>query len=176
MLKAKYRDLNAKVERMSRFFHFILTKLTVAGFMTSSVIITFRDYYINDLGNEAFYLAIPAQYVWINLIKIQYHFNTLFTLIHSQSFPINSNTPLGFFLGFIITCVSMYTICVSVLPSICLTFGCYWLDQTIVKDIISDYRILNDKVSDINQIEVLELFYKIIEDISNAKQLSDRSF
>lgn len=33
MLKAKYLDLNTKVERMSKFFHLILTKLTVIGIM-----------------------------------------------------------------------------------------------------------------------------------------------
>lgn len=70
--------------------------------------------------------------------------------------------------------MAAYAICVSILPTTCLTFGTYWLEQSIVREIVNDYRILNDKVSDLNRKEVLELFYKIIENISEAKQLSDR--
>lgn len=68
----------------------------------------------------------------------------------------------------------MYTIICTILPIVCLTIGAYWLNKIIVKDIIHDYRILNDKASDVNRKEMLELFYKVIEDISDAKQLSNR--
>lgn len=88
--------------------------------------------------------------------------------------PFNWKAPLGYFFASILGCISVYTIICSILPVLCLTFGSYWLYRAIIKDIILDYRILNDKASDINRKETLELFHKVIEDISDAKQLSDR--
>lgn len=65
MSKAKYGDLNSKIELMSKFLHFILTKLTVLAVMAPSIIISFMDYYINDLGEDSFSLPIQGLYVLI---------------------------------------------------------------------------------------------------------------
>lgn len=54
-----YNKLNVKIERMSEFFHFILTKLTIIGIMTPSLIITIDNYFIYDLGDESYYISCP---------------------------------------------------------------------------------------------------------------------
>lgn len=69
MSKAKYGDLNAKIELMSKFLHFILTKLTVLGVMAPSTIISFMNYYLDDLGEDSFFLPISALYVSNTRIK-----------------------------------------------------------------------------------------------------------
>lgn len=63
MSKAKYGDLSAKIELMSKFFHFILTKLTVIGLMGPSTLLSFLNYYLNDLGDDSFSLPVSALYV-----------------------------------------------------------------------------------------------------------------
>lgn len=61
--KAKYSDLVNNIERMSRFFHFVLTKLTVAGVVLPDLLITLGNYFIYDLGDESYYLSAPMMYV-----------------------------------------------------------------------------------------------------------------
>lgn len=61
--KAKYSDLIDKIERMSKFFHFILTKLTVVGVVAPDLLITIGNYFIYDLGEQSYYLSAPMMYV-----------------------------------------------------------------------------------------------------------------
>lgn len=115
-------------------------------------------------------------FIFVRIECIQHHCFFIWNnacISHHYRIPFNWKTPSGYFLLVILGTLSMYSTCVSILPSTCLVFGTYWFDQTIVRDIINDYRVLNDKVSDLNQKEVLEVFYRIIDDISDAKQLSD---
>lgn len=61
--KAKFSDVSDRIERMSKFFHFVLTKLTLVGVVAPSAIMTVYNYYINDLGEESFYLPVSVMYV-----------------------------------------------------------------------------------------------------------------
>lgn len=63
MSKAKYIELNEKIERVSKILEFLLIKLTTAGAVLPSVIITIVDYFILDLGDESFFLPYPIMYV-----------------------------------------------------------------------------------------------------------------
>lgn len=172
--KAQYVHLSDRIERMSIFFHFILTKLTLMGVVIPSGIITINNYYIKDLGEESFFLPVSVMYVWENgIIQISIIGISMYIFYYNR-LPFNWKTPLGYTTAYLFGCISVYTIICSILPTICLTVGSYWLNKAIIKDIIMDYRILNDKASDINQKEMLELFCKVIEDMSDSKQLSDR--
>lgn len=48
---------------MSRFFHLILTKLTVAAVVAPDVLITLGNYFIYDLGDESYFLSAPMMCV-----------------------------------------------------------------------------------------------------------------
>lgn len=61
--KSKYVNLINNIERMSKFFHFVLTKLTVASVVAPDVLITLGNYFIYDLGDESYYLSAPMMYV-----------------------------------------------------------------------------------------------------------------
>lgn len=55
-VQSKYKEINVKIERISKFFHFLLTKFTVAVIIFPCAIITIVNYFYFDLGNDSFYL------------------------------------------------------------------------------------------------------------------------
>lgn len=87
--------------------------------------------------------------------------------------PFDWKTPFGYFVAFLYASVSLYYILFSVLPTVCLTIGSYWMIVLIIKDIINDYRIFNNKLTEENNKEALALFSNVIQDMADAKQLSD---
>lgn len=66
-----FNEMSVKIERMSRFFNSVLTRLTTAGIMLPSLIITLVDYFIYDLGKESYYLSWPILYVYQKIIYLQ---------------------------------------------------------------------------------------------------------
>lgn len=59
-----YKGLNIAIERMSKFLHFLITRLTVVGLIIPSLLITITNYFIYDLGTESYYLSCPYLCVW----------------------------------------------------------------------------------------------------------------
>lgn len=70
------------------------------------------------------------------------------------------------------TLMSEFATTFSILPTICIAIGSYWLVVAVVKDIINDYCVLNEKVLDPHVDEMKEIFNKVVQDISDVKQLS----
>ena len=65
--KAKYSEMSAKIERISQFYYFFLVKFSIPCTLFPSLVITIINYYVYDLGDEAFFLPSPIVYVfWIN--------------------------------------------------------------------------------------------------------------
>lgn len=58
-----FNQLNAKIEWMCRFLHFFVTRLTLIGLMSPSVLITLGNHFIYGLGDGSYYLSCPLSYV-----------------------------------------------------------------------------------------------------------------
>lgn len=89
-VQATYVALNEKIERMCEFFDIFLTKLTLAGYAPSTVLLTLINYFVFDFGADSFYLPTPMLYVFV------YWESSL--CIRSILFWVPSNTvefPLG---------------------------------------------------------------------------------
>lgn len=69
VLWRRFNELNVKIERLSRFLHFFLTKLTLIGLMSPSLLTTIGNYFIYDLGTESYYFSCPLWFVMKMLIK-----------------------------------------------------------------------------------------------------------
>lgn len=65
-----YIALNLKIEQMSEFLDFFLSKVAIAGFLPPALLLTLVNYFVFDLGAESFYLPAPMLCVPI------LHFNT----------------------------------------------------------------------------------------------------
>lgn len=68
---------------------------------------------------------------------------------------------------------SALSICLSILPNACFSIGSHWLTVTFIDDVLKDFHILNSKKSKRRNKEIKKSLCKIIDDISDLKQLSD---
>lgn len=57
--KAIYCDLIEKIERMSEIIYLVVPKFTTAAYFFPNIILTFVNFYVRDLGDEAYYSAFP---------------------------------------------------------------------------------------------------------------------
>lgn len=57
---ALYNELNAKVEQMTKTLHFVLLKLSLAGFCLPMLASTLCNYFLFDLGDESYILPCPT--------------------------------------------------------------------------------------------------------------------
>lgn len=62
---AVYHKLNAKIEKVSEIYYFIVMKLAVPGALLSALILTTASYFSFHLGNESYYLPYPLLYVFV---------------------------------------------------------------------------------------------------------------
>lgn len=63
MASFKYCNLNNKIERFSEVFHFVLVKCTTAGIVLPAILVTMINYFIYDLGDDAYFLPFPIVFV-----------------------------------------------------------------------------------------------------------------
>lgn len=63
VLLDEYAELNAKIERVSKFLYILLIRITPAGIMFPNLLITIGNYFILNLGDESYYLDWPLLYV-----------------------------------------------------------------------------------------------------------------
>lgn len=87
--------------------------------------------------------------------------------------PFNWKTPLGYFFCFILASLSCYASLYSILPSLCLVIGSYWIMCARLKVITNEFKIVTRKISIGCDGDLRKEFYGVIDDISDAKQLSD---
>lgn len=62
LLMLKYDNLNVKVESVSKILHVLFT-LSAFGVILSSLLTTFVNYFIFNLGDESYYLFCPLWFV-----------------------------------------------------------------------------------------------------------------
>lgn len=63
--KAKYSQLNDRIERMSKIVNFATIKLSLFGFMVPALFVTLANYFIYDLSDDSFRLPSPMMWVLI---------------------------------------------------------------------------------------------------------------
>lgn len=54
-----YEEFNANIERASKIFHFILTRLVPMGTILPLSLLSMVNYFIFDLADESFVLPFP---------------------------------------------------------------------------------------------------------------------
>lgn len=87
--------------------------------------------------------------------------------------PFNWKTPHGYAIAIFLNFASALSIVLSVLPNACYSIGSHWLSVTFIDDVINDFHILNSKKFKRRNKEIKQLLIKIIDDVSDLKQLSD---
>lgn len=65
-----YREMDAKIERMSKLFYTAYVTITPVVVVLPAILITLVNYYIYDLGDESFYLPFRTVYVSKSLTKL----------------------------------------------------------------------------------------------------------
>lgn len=58
-----YSKMFERIEEISRFFHFVMLKLTFIGIVLPALLTTVVNYFINDMGSESYLLPSPSMYV-----------------------------------------------------------------------------------------------------------------
>lgn len=61
--KAKYTQIDEKIEQMSHLIELILMKITIPGCLIPVLITTAINFFIHNLGNESFYMQSPMMSV-----------------------------------------------------------------------------------------------------------------
>lgn len=64
VLLIEYARLNATIERISKYLYILLIKITPIGMMLPNLLITFGNYFVLNLGDESYFLALPLLYVF----------------------------------------------------------------------------------------------------------------
>lgn len=164
-----------KIERISKTFHLILTRITSVGLLLPSILITIGNYFILHLGTESYYLSCPLWFVWhpTSLFDGKMHDEFIdFLLWIIVRLPFSWKTPTGFAIAILIESLSCFSVLYSILPTVCFTVGSYLLVVAAIKVIANDFQILCSRIATENSKKVKELFIDIISDITDVKKLS----
>lgn len=170
VLWMNYNGLNMKIERISRIFHLILTRMTLAGLILPSILITIGNYFILDLGVDSYYLSCPLWFVW-NYLHANWTIRFIFPFPNFR-LPFSWRTPAGFVFAIFIESLSGFSVVYSILPVACFTVGSYLLLVAAIKVITNDFRVLCSKIAIENGKKLKELFVCVILDIIRLKKLS----
>lgn len=64
-----YADLCGKIDLVGALSQFLMFKLTIPGFVLPALLITITNYFVNDLGNESFYLPLLIMCVILQALR-----------------------------------------------------------------------------------------------------------
>lgn len=168
-----YTEFNKNLERYSKCVYIVLVDVAL-GFGTACLLsLSYINYYILDLKEEAFLLSAPAMYVSFMDSKrnIQIFLNLL--NFSFDRFPFNWKTPFGYLIAELSETASYLSIVLCRIPILCFFWGSCGLFCLFIRDITSDLELLNvGGASDQSRKKRQERFGKIIQLHSDVKQLS----
>lgn len=56
----KYSDLIEIIEKVTKWYYIVYVKVTSIGMIFATLLITLINYFVNDLGDESYFLAFPV--------------------------------------------------------------------------------------------------------------------
>lgn len=139
-----YNGINERIERMTKKFHFIAVKISVAGLMIPPLMISYTNYYVIDLKTESFQLPYDGMYVIDNKCE-RVSISDLFLQILGSIFryPFEWRTPIGYLIALLSQSASSFAILYSICPLICFIVGTCWLLIGCSEDISNELPYLN---------------------------------
>lgn len=167
---AVYIEVIEKIEKMSKFIHFALFKMSFGSGVLVLLLGPMFNYFILDMGAD----SVPdVQYMylhrnsWITPIKI----NQISSNSHSR-LPFDYKTPFGFVLLTLLQFPWSFCLIFSAVPVICFLIGSCWLLVSFVKDIQNELDLLHTTaMSEQGRLNVTERFCNLVLTYSNVKQL-----
>lgn len=168
-----YFELNEKIERMSKFVHFVLMRVSYLGAILPPLLTTLSNYFILNLGNESYQLQ-PMLCVKINDLSWTYAFNSLnFRFLPFYRLPLNQRTVYGYVIYTLISTAGSYCTIFCTVLSVSFLIGTSWLFIAFAKDMSNDFQTINI-VAKLKKTrgKVKIHFYHIVQNYSNVKQLS----
>lgn len=103
------------------------------------------------------------------MLKLQYFAKCVRLSPFLDRLPFNWKTPFGYFCAFLLACIVTYAILYTILPVICIGIGTCVLMVPFLKDALNNFHISDDK----NGTEIKKIFYSVVEDFLDLKQLSE---
>lgn len=86
--------------------------------------------------------------------------------------PFSWKTPIGYSIYVALQLVSVFAVVLTILPTACFAIGSFLLVHLANKVITNDFQILCGKISTGTGKKVKMLFFNVIADMSEVKELS----
>lgn len=140
-----------------------------------SVTITLINYYFFDLGDDSFHLPYPLMYEWNTFWFLSHHFRMIssFRTFNPSRLPFNWRTPFGYSIAILLEWAAVLSITYSILPIMCFAIGSFYLATSFIQSITaSDFRILEEKISNGMHLGLSGQFCSFMQEFSTIKQLS----
>lgn len=173
---------------MSEFLDFFLSKVAIAGFLPSALLLTLANYFVFDLGAESFYLPAPMLCVPIrdrrshiftptlqysNEWRLTQFTNFFFTKIR---LPFDWKTPMGYPFAFLLQILAIHATILCTIPCLCSVIGTSWIFVVALKDMTNDLNLLMvDGQSLNNREETNKRFCKFVQFYLDLRELSANS-
>lgn len=147
------KNLVDKIEQLSKLIHLLIVKLTVAAATLSPPLIAIIKYFILDMGDESFRFD------------------------GTEWFPFDPNTPCGFLVAVLFQNVSIFVLCYSYTPIICVFIGSCLSIVTFQKDVATDIsHFKRRKIANSNEQQLTERFCNFVRFHADVEELSSGIF
>lgn len=174
-----YQEFSEKTEKLCEWF--CIAMLGSCSFCSClTLIFSFVNYYIFNMGEKSFYLMYSTVYVY-NCILLEIkiwarHFtSTVFLLLFtSRLFPITWRAPFGFVVAWFYEMVVSYIICAAIVSVLSLIFASSWLfviiaDHNLTQELATfNGHIKTSAQSD--HVKMVHGFCDIVRHYSDAKE------
>lgn len=171
--KFKYCNLKQKIELFSEIYYIGVVKLSMSGVVLPSVVSSFINYFIYNMGEDSFFLSYPIVYVQFITDELSNFVIQIGSKLFYCRLPFNWRTPHGYLIALIFESIASFTVGSFVVPPICFFIGSCFLITSFVNDITVKIAHLHvNKRSEGRNQRIEEDLINIIDDISEVNELS----
>lgn len=166
---AAYNEIIEKIELINKILSIGLW-ISGAIILSTAVPYSFVRYYIFDMGEDSFYLFLPA---WFVFLRIETDKKLQISFFHWTRFPFEWRTPFGYFVAWLSQCAGTIAGSCANFQFLNLLFGSCWLFMFIAEDITQDVIAFNNMAktaSNENCTELIKRFCDMVQIYSDVKQ------
>lgn len=138
-----YQKLNRKIEQLSKWSYIVGIGLALGVYMLPLVMMCYINYYVNDMGAEAFELPSPMMYAMQQNdteCSVSPHICSSCSLVR---FPYDEKKPFNYLISVTLMSLSMFPVILSQLACFFFLMGSCWFFILFVKDLIDDLDYLS---------------------------------
>lgn len=169
-----YIEVVDRVEKWSRFIHFVMLKVSIPCFVLPKYIVCFYLYFTTDMGNDAFELPLPIWWaVKVFISQKQIFWRSICVHIYSIRFPFDWKNPVGFLMTAIIAYALFQHTLSCATYMVCYGIGMNFYIVSLIEDIKCHLNVINNNIrTEVNRIEISNQISEYLQLHSDSTQLS----